>query len=139
MLAPKHHRAIIELAKAFYEFLPGSGHSSWKGLYTLDRSPWEKRNIGGRSVLSLSTESSVAYDRGAAQQARGPTRGAPVCLPGGRPSPAGGKYFCGRRSLSLRRGGAASPDKNVLYAVSCARLRYTFHCGQCLQFVYGRV
>ena len=34
MLAPKQHRAIIELAKAFYDFLPGSGHSSWKGHIT---------------------------------------------------------------------------------------------------------
>ncbi len=34
MLVPKQHRAIIELAKAFYDFLPGSGHSSWKGHVT---------------------------------------------------------------------------------------------------------
>ncbi len=34
MLAPKQHRAIIELAKVFYDFLPGSGHASWKGHIT---------------------------------------------------------------------------------------------------------
>lgn len=34
MLLPKKHKAISDLATAFYDFLPASGHKSWKGHIT---------------------------------------------------------------------------------------------------------
>ena len=66
MLLPKHSKAITELAQAFYDFLPGSGHARWTN-HTTFASVASKCDIsafwpGGSKTPAIITLLSKTYD-----------------------------------------------------------------------------